>query len=56
MKSDIIRLGNVATKATFNEAVEAAKAAEITLQYSTISEALNPNVNKILLVEQRESN
>ena len=55
IKSDIIQLGNVTSKTTLREAVEAAKLAEVTLQYSNISEALNPSSSRTFLVEQKES-
>jgi hypothetical protein len=54
LRSELIRLGNVASKNNFNDAMEAAKAAEITAQYSAISEALNPPMNKVLLTQQQE--
>ncbi len=55
MKSEIIRLGNVASKTTFNTALEAAKTAEITHQYSAISEALNPTIPSKSLLAQQET-
>jgi hypothetical protein len=52
LKAEILRLGTVAAKTTINDALEAAKTAEVTLQYSAISDALNPSANKVLLAQQ----
>src|SRR3954471_1773139 len=52
LKAEILQLGTIASKTTIDEALEAAKTAEVTLQYTAISEALNPSTSKALLVQQ----
>ena len=54
-KPEILRLGTVASKTTIQEVLEAAKTAEVTLQYTAISEAINPTTNKAFLVQQENT-